>query len=70
MSHTGAEGWGHVTKCVCLHLYPLHHIFVSSISSVYCLSANLVFIFLLVRGKVWRGGGEIWEEGDRDLEGT
>lgn len=59
-----------MTQSVCPHLYSLHHIFVSFISSVYCLSANLVFIFLLVRGKVWRGRGEIWEEGDRDLEGT
>lgn len=37
---------------------------------LYCLPANLVFIFLLVRGKVWRGRGEIWEERDRDLEST
>lgn len=59
-----------MTKRVCSHLYSLHHIFVYSISSVHCLSANLVFIFLLVRGKVWRERGEIWEEGDRDLEGT
>lgn len=54
---SGAEGWDQKgVTCACA---PLDHIFVSSISCLYCLLENLVLIFLLPGGKMWRGRGEM-----------